>query len=121
MAFFIFFEGNSMRILVINSEDLLSGGVVSLLRREEDFEIVTKDIPDKSALASEIEGLKPDAVLINESFLFTYPASVLHLLQEFPELRVIVLDENQNLLHIYKTREVVVERSLDLIATIRGN
>lgn len=117
----IFKEGKLMRILVINSENLLSGGVVSLLSREIDFEIFKKRITDRSALASVLKELRPDVIITNENLLFTYPSLVFGLLKVIPGLCVIVLDENENLLHVYKKTEVVVKRALDLITTIRSS
>ncbi len=110
-----------MRVLVINSQDTLSGGVVSLLSREEDLEIIDKEVAGKSDLVSALEELQPEAVIMNDSLLFTYPATILRLLRSYPELQVIVLDEDQNLIHLYTKLEVVVERASDLISLIRRN
>jgi DNA-binding NarL/FixJ family response regulator len=110
-----------MRVLVINSEDLLSAGVESLLSREVDFEIIKKQIPDRSALASALKEFQPDVVITNEKLLFTYPSTMIGLLKVIPGLCVIVLDENENILHVYVKKEVVVKRAMDLIATIRSS
>jgi len=109
------------RILVINSKDLWSGGVVSILSRELDFEIFNKNIIGDVALVSVLEELRPDAVIINESFLITYPSTILRWHKLFPQLRVIVLDEHENLLHIYDKHEVILEQPLDLITSVRRN
>jgi DNA-binding NarL/FixJ family response regulator len=108
-------------VLVINNKDLLSGGVVSLLCHQDDFIVVNKDVIDESALNNAMEELRPDVVIVNESLLSTYPSTLLGWLKVFPETRLIMLDENENLLHIYEKKEIVVEQSLDLIATIRRN
>jgi DNA-binding NarL/FixJ family response regulator len=108
-------------VLVINNKDLLSGGVLSLLCHENDFVVINKDVIEKSALNNAMEEFHPDVVIVNESLLSTFPSTLLGWLKVFPETRLIVLDENENLLHIYEKKEVVVERSLDLIATIRRN
>jgi DNA-binding NarL/FixJ family response regulator len=108
-----------IRILVTINEELLSSAVMSTLSLNNDIEIFTMNGTDKSALVSALEEIQPDAVIINESLLFTHPSTLLGWLKLLPDLNVIVLDEKANLLHIYKQKEVILKQATDLIAVIR--
>ena len=112
-------ESNLKRVLVISSKDILSVGVAGLLSREDDIEVINKNITDNSAFVSAMEELRPVVLIINESLLHADCSAIFGWLRDFPAWSVIVLNEQENLLHIYEKKEVVLGGASDLIAIIR--
>ena len=112
-------ESNLKRVLVISSKDILSVGVAGFLSREDDFEVINKNITDNSALVSALEELRPVVLIINESLLKADCPAIFGWLRDFPAWCVIVLNEQENLLHIYEKQEVVLGGASDLVAIIR--
>jgi DNA-binding NarL/FixJ family response regulator len=108
------------RVLVISSTDLLSVGVADFLNREDDIEVIKKNITDNSALVDAIKEVRPAVLIINESFLHTDCFSIFGWLKDFPDWYVIALNEQKNLLDIYQKQEVTLGEASDLIAIIRS-
>ncbi len=118
---FILQESHLKRVLIINSEDLFSAGLAAFIRSEDGFEVIDKNIINKSALVGAMEEFRPGVLIISERLLVTYLSAIFGCLRDSTALRVIVFNEQENLLQIYEKEEVVVEGASDLIAAIRRN
>lgn len=108
-----------IRVLVINGGDLLFGGVVKLLSQEDDFEVIKRDFSDSSTLISVLEDFRPVVLIINESLLFTDLYAIFDCLRDFSGLRVIALNIQKNLLHIFEKKEYFVGGASDLFDIVR--
>jgi DNA-binding NarL/FixJ family response regulator len=109
------------RILVVQGEHLLVDGIISLLTRENDFEVINTIFSDGHFLIDEIEKHHPTVLIMDGSMRLAKPTAILKLLKNCTGLRVIVIDEHKNLIHIFEKQEVAVAGSADLIAAIRRN
>ncbi len=113
-------ESPLKRVFVLSSKDLLSVGVAGLLSREIDLEVINKNVSDNSTLVNVMEELHPVILVINESLLITDFSEIFRWLRDFPEWCVIVLNERNNLLHIYEKREAALGNISDLIKIVRN-
>lgn len=109
------------RVLVFRCENLLTAGVESLLAREDDLLVlgVTDVCEDGLSFEHEIELFHPSVVVLDESSIFTEFSFIYDILKKYPQLRVIVVDQGDNLVHIFDKRALMVAQSTDLIEVIR--
>lgn len=109
------------RVLVFRGENLLAAGVENLLAREDDLLVLsaTEIGEDGFSFEHEIELFHPSVVILDESSLSTDFPFLYEILKKYPHLRVIVVDEGDNLVHIFDKRVIMVAQSTDLIDVIR--
>ena len=109
------------RVLVFRGENLLAAGVESLLAREDDLLVlgVTNVCEDEFSFEHEIELFCPSVVILDESSLATDFSYLYAILKKHPQLRVIVVDEGDNMVHIFDKQVIMVAQSADLIDVIR--
>jgi hypothetical protein len=114
-------EGELKRVLVFRGENLLAAGVESLLAREDDLLVlgVTNVCEDEFSFEHEIELFRPSVVILDESSLATDFSYLYAILKKYPQLRVIVVDEGDNMVHIFDKQVITVAQSTDLIDVIR--
>jgi DNA-binding NarL/FixJ family response regulator len=109
------------RVLVFRGENLLAAGVESLLAREDDLLVlgVIDICEDGFSFEHEIELFHPSVVILDESSLATNFPFLYRILKKYPHLRVIVVDEGDNMVHIFDKQAIMVARSTDLLDVIR--
>jgi DNA-binding NarL/FixJ family response regulator len=114
-------EAELKRVLVFRGENLLAAGVESLLTREDDLLVlgVANNCDDGFSFEHEIELFHPSVVILEESSLSADFSFIYEVLKKYPQLRVIVVDEGDNLVHILDKRAITVVQSTDLIEVIR--
>jgi len=106
------------RILLIGSKDLITGGIASLLQRVADVNLHNKTIKDFPHLINELNELRPAILVLNNNLEFATSSLMLILLGNFPDLRILVIDERKNIIHVYEKQEVQVTQSADLLGFI---
>lgn len=107
------------RVLVIHDEDLLTAGLSSLLSREMDFDVICTTSSNGSDLAYEIEEFQPSVVVMDGRAQESVLNLVLEMMRDQSGLRLVIVDEKDNLAHIYDKRLVVVTQGTDLINAVR--
>jgi DNA-binding NarL/FixJ family response regulator len=107
------------RVLVIQSKHLLATGILYLLNRELDLNVFDATCNDEIALLEHIKNIKPAVLVMDESSQLTDHFSFFPLLNDCPNLRVIVVDERKNRIHVYEIQELEVRRAADLVTAIR--
>jgi len=112
-------ESKLKRVLVVQSEHLLGAGILHLLNREMDLHVFNTTCDNPGTLFAQIEDIQPAVLVIEENAHLTDHPSFFSLLSGYPDLRVILIDERSNRMQIFKTEEVVIERSTDLLLAIR--
>jgi DNA-binding NarL/FixJ family response regulator len=109
------------RILVVHGENLLISGVESLLTHESDLTVMGVRNSSRSYFLQEVNQFHPHVIILDESSLLSDLTFLHYLLKNCPDLRVIVIDEGDNLIHIYEKRVVSVAQGTDLINVIRAD
>lgn len=109
------------RVLVFRCENILAAGVESLLAREDDLLVlgVTNNHDDDFLFEHEISLFHPSVVIFDESTLLTKFSHFYEIMKKYPQLRVIVVDEGDNLIHIFDKQMSMVAQSTDLIDIVR--
>lgn len=111
------------RVLILQENSLLSHALKSILRGSETHQLkmVTSEAKDFTNLVLDISELDPDYVLLEESALATSKNQLIDLLKIYPGLRVIVISEESNLLHIYQNRDMLLTRPEDLLMALSSS
>lgn len=111
-------QRSKKRILVVESEMLLSQGLISLLSSRPGLEVKGVYYAGLSHLVSEIEAFIPDVVLIRQQCLAEYFRDLLPVLMIHPEIRLVSFSPENNFLHVYARQEVQVKESADFFASL---
>ena len=107
------------RVLIIDNQLLVGGGIQSLLINEGDMEVTgfSPHLPEE--LDQTISRFQPDVVVLDEASRQAYLFKLLALLVEFPKLRIVLVSANDDLVRIYGKQEVQVAGISQLINIIR--
>ena len=109
------------KILLFSSESLLGSAIRCLLSSDQELELTAVESEDLGELVGVSRKLKPDVIILEQSLLASYSGLLNRLLGGGKKSRVITLDENQNILHVYSGHEVALERSSDLLSILHSN
>ena len=109
---------NLKRILIVNIQSLLIGGTESLLRNNENFAVVSVHPKDLDSLILEIEQLQPDVIIMDEATYIVEPVHLLASLLKVPKVRLIVLNNREELVSIYEKHECAISHPSHLMDVI---
>lgn len=109
------------KVLLFSSESLLGSAIRCLLSSDQQLEVTIVESDDLGELVGVSRKLKPDVVILEQNLLASYSGLLNRLLGGGGKSRVITLEENQNILHIYSGHEVSLERSSDLLTILHSN
>jgi hypothetical protein len=76
---------------------------------------------DAGLLAREVDKAKPKIVFINKGDSTEEYPPPLHLIQDFPELKIIVINPENNLVEIYKRENIHIKEASDMLCIIESN
>ncbi len=102
------------RILVLESENLISASILSLLASQSRFDVINAPVSSIASLEKP-DSIKPDVVILEEEQLATNITAVINLAEYFPTLRLIVFNQKNNTLHIFDKQMIQVRHINDLL------
>ncbi len=109
------------RVLIIEEDSIFSNGLELLLVLQENLEIIGHVPADMPAIITKIKDTQPDVIIINDNIATANAELVMTLLKTHPNLRIITLSLEGNLVNVYDNREVLVTTIDDLFAAITEN
>jgi hypothetical protein len=112
---------NVQRVLIVENSRLLGVGVQSLLSGEPDLDVIRISPKDRTELIQAIERFRPEVVVVDEAMHLAGTARLLTFLEVWPELRVVVLSANSNLVRLYHKQRILVTQVSDLITVLRAS
>ena len=118
-----FLEGGHLEktsVLVCHCGTLLGLGIESVLAPDEDFTLYSALPEDEAGLIRAIEQFKPDVVILGECTVISDKTTLAHLLIEFPLLRLVTVDLDNNWLHIYQSQAMWLDQASGLTSVIRN-
>ena len=110
---------NSTSVLVTQQPELLNQALASLLLNSNSTHaMVTSEARTLDELMVEISDLKPEVIVLGESKPLAARDTLAPLLMAYPELRVIVVSEDTNWLHVFHKKDLLLTRQSDLLDII---
>ena len=108
-----------LRVLIVENQLLLGAGLQRLLSDETDLDVIGISPRNQLELVQEIRQLKPDVVFLDRDSRLIDATDLLSFLEDFLELRVVVINTNDHLAHIYNRRETQLCQATDLFDIIQ--
>lgn len=100
-------------------KDLLGEAIESLLTSAENWLVLRiYDTQDVRLLAQEVERAKPEIVIIHQGHCTENFAPPIKLIESFPELRIITINPENNLMEIYNKQIICIKGVVDLLSII---
>ena len=106
------------RILVIENDLLLGGGVENLLLQEIGLDVIGISPRDEEELIRQIRSLQPNVVILDEATYLTNSVRLLAMLGHHHSLRLVIINANNDLVHVYHKYDVVLHQISDLIEVL---
>ncbi len=106
------------KVLIAESERVLTAGLHSLLVAQGNFEVrgVSCDHIDEFIRA--VRTFCPDVIIAEKSFMLTNLAILMDISMHYPRLRLVCLSLADNHLQVYEKRLVHVEADTDFFAVV---
>jgi len=106
-------------ILVIESENLLTAAIISLLTSRPEFDV--KEATFSSlALLDGANHTNPDVIIMDEELVASQITAVISLVNRYPTLRLLVLSLSDNRLHVFDKHIVYISEVSDFIAQLQN-
>ena len=106
------------RVLIVENQLLLGAALQDLLTGEAELDVVGISPRDQVELVREIRRIRPDVVLLDENSCLTKPAKLLAFLEDYPRLRLLLVNADDHLVRIYSKQEILVEHVPQLVNII---
>ena len=108
-------------ILLHKSDFLLNQAVLSLMSLEEKLEIVISEAVDTNELALEVSRIHPNVVLFNGSQPMAAKEALTKLMTTQSKIRIVIVNEDNNWLHIFNKEDLLLTRLEDLLTVIKAD
>jgi DNA-binding NarL/FixJ family response regulator len=112
---------NDINVLLYSSENLLDIGIRSLISTDKNLVLTILRACTVTELIETANHLQPDVVIVEQGLLLNHSELLNHLLKGLKDSRVITLDQEHNLLHLYSRQEIFIQQASDLVDVIRSN
>jgi chemotaxis response regulator CheB len=106
------------RVLVLETDRLLSGGVSSLLKDRDDLDVIDVSVSGQDDLTRLIDGIKPDVIIFAEE---GYEADIIQLIFRtncLPRLRTININLTHNRVMVCDQRQIAIRDLSDFFAVL---
>jgi hypothetical protein len=108
------------RILVVSTDTILGAGVVNILTQAKEFEVIRVDSENQNDLIMALNDFLPAAVIFSENYFNSNNFLLPYLINNYPNLRIITVNADDNWVHAYLTNEFFISQSSDLAEFIRS-
>ncbi len=102
------------RAVVLGSVELLTASVVSLLHTETDFEVIQATFAELSGMDT-LASMQPDLVILDATEIIAYLPESLKFIKECPEVRLVVLTNDDNEIRVIDRQVVEIKHVRDFL------
>ena len=107
------------RVLVLTSYDhVFSYGIARMLRNERSIELVRRNVNNELLLQKMIRELSPIAIIVDHGLFLEHATFFCKSMRLLPGLRILVLSERENVIHVLEEKTVPIRTGDDLIKQI---
>ena len=108
-------------VLAITKDSVLGHALTNLINSSDvGFVVVESNAKTFDELIEEINTNNADVILLEKSDPFAREEMLTRLLMLYPRLLVIIVNEENNWLHIYRREDILMTSTADLITAIRS-
>ena len=103
-------------VLVTKQDSMLNRALTDLLQNSNcELKIITSGANDVHSLIAETSKVKPDIVILGESTPLARMDVLGNLLMSYPQMRVVIVSEESNWLHIFDKQDKLMTGNADLL------
>lgn len=106
------------RILLVETGQLIGGVIRDLLASHPDYQVIGVNPSNPDEFQKAIQEDQPDVVLMDDTITIGCMSSAFQILQEFPQLRLVILCSNENRAHVYSAQHVTVTELADFYSIL---
>jgi hypothetical protein len=100
-------------------EDVLGKAVEAILTADMNWQVVKLfGDPDVGVLTQQVEKTNPEIIIIIQGRCKEDFPVPMHIIKDFPKLRVITINPDNNLVEVYNKQEICLEEVSDLLSVI---
>jgi len=107
-------------VLVLKADVLMKRAFASLITQGGEFEVAVSEALDLTDLIEDVASINPDAIFLSGSLPLADKASLSQLLIRYRGLKVVVVSNESNWLHIFKREDRLLTRLDDLLLVINS-
>ncbi len=101
-------------LIAVPNNTLLDRALASvILSGSSEIKLVTSIARNLQELVSEISDLRADVVILSESMPLAAKETLISLLMSFTELRLVVVSEDTNWLHVFHKKDILMTQQSD--------
>ena len=112
-------ENAVKRVLIVENDLLLGAGIERLLSQNANIELLGLASARDIDFAKHINQFKPDVIVMDEASYLASSIRPLTLLKNCPSLRVVMVNTNDTLVHIYDKQQIRVTQMTELVNVVR--
>ncbi len=103
-------------VLVMKQDSLLNHALANLVQNSEcGLKIIISQASEARSLIAETSKLKPDIIVIGESFSLAGKDLLGHLLMSNPRMQVVIVSEDTNWIHVFHKKDLLMTKQTDLL------
>jgi DNA-binding NarL/FixJ family response regulator len=101
-------QNTRKRVLVIQSDRIMGDVLISLITRQDNLDVVSRSISTPLDLIEEVSCIKPDVIILDDQGQFACHTDLQVLLETIPDLKIVVLNSNNNHVEVFSKSEVFI-------------
>lgn len=106
------------RVLVVENDLLLGAGIENLLLRESNLDVIGISCWDEEEMIRKIRYLQPATVILDEASFLTHSIRLLARLMQDHELKLVIVNADNNMIQVYHKQNILLMQSSDLIKVL---
>lgn len=110
----------TQRVIVVGGDSLLHAGLESLLSHQLNLSVVGFSISHVGSLLKYIWHILPDVIVLSTNSGIE-PTLLLKNLEGYPNIRIIEVDDKQNVLQVFDKHQTLTTSQTDLMAIVNSN
>ncbi len=115
-------EGNKrdLSVLIVHNRSLLSAGIESLLMCEANLDVFGVFPNNEASLLRAIGRYQPDVIILDKSSRITNSIRLLTLLEEYPRMRIVEVNPENNLISLYGKYHILITQVADFLTAVNS-
>ena len=111
----------SKTIVLWGREDLLSSSVELFLTAQKGWEVISISNEEGfNALLQAVDKVHPEVVIIHQGDRSANSSLPMQLIQDYPGLKVITVNLQNNLMEVYSKQNILVKAASDLVSVVES-